>query len=294
MTSINYINCSSTCCWGISNYETWFQSNDSSLIRYLVCVAEFTDLSGNQVSLVILHLHGIDILLAQRQQRQKETTLNILHFWKMSDNQRTCDRCEQYLLFLLFPLLVAGLTVGVLRGRIELACILSDQDVYCPFYDLVPPKGFLIENLLLILVLVLWAAAGPLWVKTERWEKLWTCYSAITKATGFSFTWQHTPLALLFLAFHSSSWALVLASTLTNSFLSPKSNSCRSRRARSVDSGSLYSQNPKASRIWEWQENSPGVTKQNLKQGKHLQYYTIWDFTKKLISDWNSVHLWLV
>lgn len=167
-----------------------------------MCVAEFTDLSGNQVSLVILHLHGIDILLAQRRQRQKETTLNILHFWKMSDNHRTCDWCEQYLLFLLFPLLVAGLTVGVLRGRIELACILSDQDVYCPFYDLVPTKGFLIENLLLILVLVLWAAAGPLCVKTERWEKLWTCYSTITKATGFSFSQQLGSIP----HWHFSSW----------------------------------------------------------------------------------------
>lgn len=64
---------------------------------------------------------------------------------------------------------------------------------------------------------------------------------------------QHTPLALLFLAFHSSNCALVLASTLTRSFLSPKSNSCRSLRARSVDSGSLYSQNPKASTISEQQ-----------------------------------------
>lgn len=59
---------------------------------------------------------------------------------------------------------------------------------------------------------------------------------------------QRTPLALRFLAFHSSNCALVFASTLTRSFLSPKSSSCRSLRARRVDSGSLYSQKPKASR----------------------------------------------
>ena len=56
----------------------------------------------------------------------------------------------------------------------------------------------------------------------------------------------HTPLAFLFLAFHSSSWALVLASTFTSSFLSPICSSWSSRRDRRVDSGSLYSQKPNA------------------------------------------------
>ena len=32
-------------------------------MRYLVRVAEFTDLPGDQVSLVVLHLHGVDVLL---------------------------------------------------------------------------------------------------------------------------------------------------------------------------------------------------------------------------------------
>lgn len=49
------------------------QSNSSIMIRYLVCVAEFTDLSGNQVSLVVLHLHGIDILLTQRRERKRRS-----------------------------------------------------------------------------------------------------------------------------------------------------------------------------------------------------------------------------
>lgn len=52
------------------------QINKSRLIHYLVCVPEFADLSGYQVSLVILHLHSIDILLTQRRQRQETNTLS--------------------------------------------------------------------------------------------------------------------------------------------------------------------------------------------------------------------------
>lgn len=42
------------------------------VIRYLVRVAEFTDLPGNQVPLVVLHLHGADVLLARKEKEQKE------------------------------------------------------------------------------------------------------------------------------------------------------------------------------------------------------------------------------
>ena len=55
-----------------------------------------------------------------------------------------------------------------------------------------------------------------------------------------------TPLDAFLLAFHSSSWALVLASTFTSRFLSPICRSWSRRSERSVDSGSLYSQNPNA------------------------------------------------
>ena len=55
-----------------------------------------------------------------------------------------------------------------------------------------------------------------------------------------------TPFEVFFLAFHSSSWAFVLASTFTKRFLSPICRSWSSLRERSVDSGSLYSQNPNA------------------------------------------------
>lgn len=34
-------------------------------VCYLVCVSEFANLSGNQVSLVILQLHGIYIILGK-------------------------------------------------------------------------------------------------------------------------------------------------------------------------------------------------------------------------------------
>lgn len=56
----------------------------------------------------------------------------------------------------------------------------------------------------------------------------------------------HTPFVVFFLAFHSSSCAFVLASTFTSRFLSPICRSWSSRKARNVDSGSLYSQKPKA------------------------------------------------
>lgn len=59
-----------------------------------------------------------------------------------------------YLLFLLFPLLVARLTVGVLRGSVELTRVLSNQDVNCALYDLISPQRLLIQNLL-FLVLIL-------------------------------------------------------------------------------------------------------------------------------------------
>ena len=90
---------------------------------------------------------------------------------------------------------------------------------------------------------------APFKVNPEKWENQ-TYKPILTKLPFILYSTGelHTPLELLFLAFHSSSWDLVLASTLTNSFLSPKRSSCRSLRARSVDSGSLYSQNPKASR----------------------------------------------
>lgn len=60
--------------WRTSSSKPKLQSNNSRLIRYLVCVPEFTDLSGNQVSLVILHLHGIEILLTQRKEGQERNT----------------------------------------------------------------------------------------------------------------------------------------------------------------------------------------------------------------------------
>lgn len=59
---------------------------------------------------------------------------------------------KYYLLFLLLPLLVARLTVGILRGSIELTCIFSDEDFYCPFNNLVPAQGFFVKHLLLIFV----------------------------------------------------------------------------------------------------------------------------------------------
>lgn len=62
--------------WRISSSKPKLHSNKSSLIHYLVCVPEFTDLSGNQVSLVILHLHGIDILLTQSEDRKETNTLS--------------------------------------------------------------------------------------------------------------------------------------------------------------------------------------------------------------------------
>lgn len=62
--------------WRISSSKPKLHSNKSSLIHYLVCVPEFTDLSGNQVSLVILHLHGIDILLTQSEERKETNTLS--------------------------------------------------------------------------------------------------------------------------------------------------------------------------------------------------------------------------
>lgn len=52
----------------------YLYSKNSGLIGYLVCVAEFTDLSGYQVSLVFLDLHGTDILLIQRKERGKRAT----------------------------------------------------------------------------------------------------------------------------------------------------------------------------------------------------------------------------
>lgn len=66
-----------------------------------------------------------------------------------------CTLCKHYLLFLLFPLLVARLTVRILRGSIELTCILSDEDVDGPLHNLVPTQGLFIKNLFLIFVLVL-------------------------------------------------------------------------------------------------------------------------------------------
>lgn len=50
------------------------KSHSSSVIRYLVSVAEFTDLPGNQVPLVVLHLHGTDVLLTQG--KKKKSTLS--------------------------------------------------------------------------------------------------------------------------------------------------------------------------------------------------------------------------
>lgn len=49
------------------------QSHSSSVIRYLVRVTEFADLPGNQVSLVVLHLHGTDVLLTQRKGRERRS-----------------------------------------------------------------------------------------------------------------------------------------------------------------------------------------------------------------------------
>lgn len=46
-------------------------SKTSRLMRYLVRVSEFTDLSGNQVSLVVLHLHGVDVLLTRAKERKE-------------------------------------------------------------------------------------------------------------------------------------------------------------------------------------------------------------------------------
>ncbi len=36
------------------------------VVCYLVCVSEFANLSGNQVSLVIFQLHGIYIILEEK------------------------------------------------------------------------------------------------------------------------------------------------------------------------------------------------------------------------------------
>lgn len=96
----------------VSSSEPKLEERSSSLIRYLVSVAEFTDLSGNQVSLVVLHLHGIDILLGRKERRQKNTHLAPS---SSQNTQRAAVRLHYYyLLFLLFPLLVARLAVRVL------------------------------------------------------------------------------------------------------------------------------------------------------------------------------------
>lgn len=78
-----------------SSTKPKLQNTNSSLIHYLVCVPEFTDLSGNQVSLVILHLHGIDILLTQKRQKQKTNTLNahqLLQINYKSLNKKYCSK----------------------------------------------------------------------------------------------------------------------------------------------------------------------------------------------------------
>lgn len=122
-------------------------------MRYLVRVAEFTDLSGYQVSLVFLDLHGTDVLLAQREEREA-SPVSILPFHESWVDCRRPEGCRRYLLLLLFPLLVAGLTVRVLRGGVELICVFSDQNLYRPFHTLVLTQGVLIEDLLFLLLIL--------------------------------------------------------------------------------------------------------------------------------------------
>lgn len=129
------------------------QSHGGVVIRYLVRVAEFTDLPGNQVSLVVLHLHGADVLLARKEKEQKEEpTKHHRHRRQISSNWQSRSVALAYLLLLLFPLLVAGLAVRVLRGSVELTGVLSDQDVNGALDDLVPPQRLLVQNLLLVLL----------------------------------------------------------------------------------------------------------------------------------------------
>lgn len=91
------------------------QSHSSSVIRYLVRVTEFTDLPGNQVSLVVLHLHGTDVLLTQGKGRKKKNPLSTRQgLTQISSNWQRHNSTLADLLFLLFPLLVARLAVRVL------------------------------------------------------------------------------------------------------------------------------------------------------------------------------------
>lgn len=162
--------------WRISSSKPKLHSNKSSLIHYLVCVPEFTDLSGNQVSLVILHLHGIDILLTQSEERKETNTLStpkkILILQQpepcSSPFSSPCASCKDYLLFLLFPLLDARLTVRILWGSIKLTCILSDEDIYCPLHSLVSTQGFFIKNLLFVFIPVFPAATDSLLIRSRK------------------------------------------------------------------------------------------------------------------------------
>lgn len=70
----------------------------------------------------------------------------------MSRNWQSHKSTLADLLLLLFPLLVARLAVRVLRGSVELASILSDQDVNGALYGLVPPQRLLVQNLFLLLL----------------------------------------------------------------------------------------------------------------------------------------------
>lgn len=70
----------------------------------------------------------------------------------MSSNWQSHKATPADLLLLLFPLLVARLAVGVLRGSVELASVLSDQDVNGALYGLVPPHRLLVQNLFFFLL----------------------------------------------------------------------------------------------------------------------------------------------
>ena len=106
--------------WRISSPKPKLQSNNSSLIHYLVCVPEFTDLSGNQVSLVILHLHGIDILLTQRRERQKEknTKYSVVNIKKLQITQHL-NYANNTSSFFSFRFLLRGWLSGSCEGALS-------------------------------------------------------------------------------------------------------------------------------------------------------------------------------
>lgn len=84
-----------------------------------MCVAEFTDLSGYQVSLVFLDFHGTDILLAQREKRKERAQWAFCSFvndqW-IPEDMKDADGTSSFFSFLF---LLRGWLSGSCEGALS-------------------------------------------------------------------------------------------------------------------------------------------------------------------------------